>query len=60
MRSIKLIDLGELRTVALNFFLPPATTGLLRCMQQFLYFFPDPQGQGSLRPTFVFMVLLVI
>src|SRR5262249_47416774 len=21
--------------------------------QHFLYFFPDPQGQGSLRPTFV-------
>ena len=20
--------------------------------QQFLYFFPEPQGQGSLRPTF--------
>ncbi len=25
--------------------------------QHFLYFFPEPQGQGSLRPTLLFVVV---
>jgi hypothetical protein len=27
--------------------------------QQYLYFFPLPQGQGALRPTFGFPAILV-
>ena len=27
-------------------------TGLIYAPQHFLYFLPEPQGQGSLRPTF--------
>ena len=30
-----------------------------QCRQHFLYFFPDPQGHGSFRPTFRYGLVMV-